>query len=120
VRAGRYRLHAGVMLAALAVSAIFLTSYLYFHLVIRQGQATRFEEQAIHAPAWAKPTYLAILTSHTILAVAVAPMAVFTAYQGLRGRIDRHRRIARWTLPLWFYVSGTGVVVYWMLYRLFV
>jgi protein SCO1/2/putative membrane protein len=120
VRAGRYRLHAGVMLSALAVSAIFLTSYLYFHIVIRHGQPTHFEDQAVSPPSWAKPTYLAILLSHTILAVIVAPLALYTAYQGLRGRIVRHRAVARWTLPLWFYVSGTGVLVYWMLYRLFV
>src|SRR5262249_9808283 len=120
IRTGRVRQHMAAMLAALSISAIFLASYLYYHLVIRGGQVTRFEEQTGSAPPWAKPPYLAILPSHPILAVVAAPLALYTAYQGLRGRIDRHRRIARWTLPIWLYVSITGVVVYWMLYRLFV
>jgi uncharacterized membrane protein YozB (DUF420 family) len=80
---------------------------------------TRFEDQAPGAPGWVRPLYLAILLSHTVLAAVVAPMALFTAYQGLRGRLDSHVRIARWTLPIWLYVSVTGVVVYWMLYRLY-
>ena len=63
--------------------------------------------------------YYAILTSHTALAVVTAPLALFTAYLGLSGRLARHVGIARWTLPIWLYVSATGVVVYWMLYRLY-
>jgi uncharacterized membrane protein YozB (DUF420 family)/cytochrome oxidase Cu insertion factor (SCO1/SenC/PrrC family) len=118
VRQRLVRPHAGLMLSALAVSAVFLASYLYFHLVIREGRVTRFEEQAPGAPSWARPVYLGILFSHTVLAAAVAPLALFTAYQGLRGRLDRHRRVARWALPIWLYVSFSGVAVYWMLYRL--
>ncbi len=68
---------------------------------------------------WVQYLYLAILVSHTILAVFVAPMALYTAYRGLRGQILSHVRIARWTLPIWLYVSITGVVVYGMLYRLY-
>lgn len=119
IRQHRLRLHAVCMLSALAVSTVFLGCYLYYHIVIKHGQPTRFEDQAPYAPVWAKPVYLAILTSHTILATIAAPLALFTAYQGLHGRLARHVRVARWTLPIWLYVSITGVVVYWMLYRLF-
>ena len=119
VRQRLLKLHAGLMLSALAVSTVFLASYLYFHIVIRKGEATKFEQQARGAPASMKYLYYGILISHTILAVVAAPLALYTAYQGLRGRLDRHRRIAHWTLPIWLYVSLTGVVVYWMLYRLY-
>jgi uncharacterized membrane protein YozB (DUF420 family) len=112
-------LHAACMLTALGVSTVFLASYLYYHLVIKEGRATRFEEQAPSAAEWVRYVYFAVLGSHTLLAAAAAPLALFTAYQGLRGRLDRHVRVARWTLPIWLYVSVTGVVVYWMLYRLY-
>ena len=107
------------MLSALAISAVFLASYLYFHLVVRGGEPTYFKDRAPDAPDWLRHLYAAILLSHTALAIIVAPLALFTAYQGLRDRLVRHVRIARWTLPLWLYVSLTGVVVYWMLYRLY-
>ena len=83
--------------------------------------ATAFACLAFGAGAQAGVRYLyyAILLSHTLLAVAVAPLAIFTAWQGLRGRFARHVRVARLTLPLWLYVSITGVVVYWMLYRMY-
>jgi protein SCO1/2/putative membrane protein len=119
IRARRVRLHATLMLSAVAVSAIFLASYLFYHLVVKEGRPTRFSEQAPDAPAWVANLYLGILGTHTLLAVVVAPLALFTAWQGLRGNILRHVRVARWTLPLWLYVSVTGVVVYWMLYRLY-
>jgi uncharacterized membrane protein YozB (DUF420 family) len=113
------RLHVGCMLSALTVSTIFLGSYLYYHLAIKHGQATRFQDQAPDAPDWVRHLYLGILLTHTVLAVVAAPLALFTAYQGLSGRFQRHVRVARWTLPIWLYVSITGVVVYWMLYRLY-
>jgi protein SCO1/2/putative membrane protein len=113
------RLHATCMISAILVSALFLTSYLYFHIVIKGGRPTRFSDQAIGAPQSIEYLYLAILGSHTILAIAAAPLALFTAWQGLWGNILRHVRIARWTLPIWLYVSVTGVVVYWMLYQLY-
>ena len=119
VRRRLYRAHAACMLTALVVSAVFLASYLYYHLVVKQGIATRFQDQAPYAPDWVRYLYYTILTSHTLLAATVAPLALFTAWQGLQGRLDRHVRIARWTLPVWLYVSVTGVVVYWMLYRLY-
>jgi uncharacterized membrane protein YozB (DUF420 family) len=119
IRSKLWRLHAACMLTALGVSVVFLASYLYYHLEIRHGQATRFEDQAPSAPDWVRVVYLTILLSHTLLAVVTPPLALFTACQGLRGRFDRHVRVARWTLPVWIYVSVTGVVVYWMLYRLY-
>jgi uncharacterized membrane protein YozB (DUF420 family) len=119
VRRRAVRLHVGCMVAALVVSALFLTSYLYYHLAIKGGRATHFADQAPNAPPWVGALYLAILTSHTVLAVVVAPLALYTAFLGWKNRLARHVWLARWTLPLWLYVSITGVVVYWMLYRLY-
>jgi len=106
--------HKILMLSALAVSVAFLTCYLYYHLVVQRGQPTRFGGEGL-----ARPVYFAILLSHTGLAIAVAPLALVTTYLGLRDRLARHVSLARWTLPLWLYVSVTGVVVYWMLYHLY-
>ena len=112
-------LHKACMLAALAVSALFLASYLYYHFVLKEAVATRFAQRNPSAPAAMAYGYYVLLTSHTVLAVVVAPMALITAYLGLRDRLKSHMRLARWTLPIWLYVSVTGVVVYWMLYRLY-
>jgi uncharacterized membrane protein YozB (DUF420 family)/cytochrome oxidase Cu insertion factor (SCO1/SenC/PrrC family) len=114
IRLRKVAVHKALMLAALAVSAVFLASYLYYHLAVCHGEPTRFL-----GGGTARVVYFAILLSHTLLAAAAAPLALFTAYQGLRNRLERHVRIARWTLPIWLYVSLTGVVVYWMLYRLY-
>jgi putative membrane protein len=119
IRSEKVRLHKTCMLASLGVSAAFLSSYLYYHLVHRHGVATRFVDQAPSAPEWVALVYYGILCSHTILAIVVAPLALITAYLGLKNRLARHKRLARWTLPIWLYVSITGVVVYWMLYRLY-
>jgi protein SCO1/2/putative membrane protein len=112
IRLKKEALHKGCMLSALAVSVIFLASYLYFHLAI----------QGVHTPftggGWVQPVYYGVLYSHMVLAALVAPLALFTAYQGLRDRRPRHVRLARWTLPIWLYVSVTGIVVYVMLYQL--
>ncbi|HKI33764.1 MAG TPA: DUF420 domain-containing protein [Gemmataceae bacterium] len=113
------RLHKASMLTALCVSALFLASYLYYHFVIKKGVATEFAKQNPSAPDLVTPLYYALLTTHTVLAVATVPLALVTAYLGLRDRLKGHVRIARWTLPIWLYVSVTGVVVYWMLYRLY-
>ena len=83
------------------------------------GRPTYFHEKWPEAPGWVETAYLMLLTSHTLLAVVTAPLALFTAYLGVRGRLARHVWIARWTLPIWLYVSIAGVVVYWMLYRLY-
>jgi uncharacterized membrane protein YozB (DUF420 family) len=114
IRGRRIVTHKLLMLCALGVSIAFLTCYLYYHLVIRKGQPTRFTGEGL-----ARPVYFAILLSHTGLAIVVAPLALITAYLGLRDRLSRHMALARWTLPLWLYVSVTGVVVYWMLYHLY-
>jgi uncharacterized membrane protein YozB (DUF420 family) len=111
-------LHKSCMLTALAVSALFLASYLYYHLVMGAG-ATRFADRNPTAPAVVAYLYYGLLATHTLLAAGVAPLALVTTYLGLRDRLKGHVRIARWTLPIWLYVSLTGVVVYWMLYRLY-
>lgn len=118
IRRRRIGLHKKCMLAALATSAAFLACYLYFHLVIQKGEATKFTERNPTAPVWVGEVYLGILLSHTLLAIPVLPMAITSAIFGLKNRLDRHVRLARWTMPIWLYVSVTGVVVYWMLYRL--
>jgi uncharacterized membrane protein YozB (DUF420 family)/cytochrome oxidase Cu insertion factor (SCO1/SenC/PrrC family) len=113
IRQRRETLHKICMLSALAVSACFLACYLYYHFAVLHGQATRFQGQG-----WIRPVYFAVLLSHTGLAIVAAPLAIFTAYLGLRDRRPRHVRWARLTLPIWLYVSVTGVAVYWMLYRM--
>jgi protein SCO1/2/putative membrane protein len=114
IRRRRETLHMALMLLALGVSALFLACYLYFHFVVQGGQPTAFRGEG-----WVRPVYFAILLSHTALAAVVPPLALYVAYQGLRDRRPRHVRVARWTLPLWLYVSVTGVVVYVMLYQLY-
>ena len=114
IRRRRIALHQTCMLTALGVSVLFLASYLYYHLQVKGGQPTRFPGEG-----WIRPVYFTILLTHTVLAAVAAPLAVVTAYLGLRGRLKQHVRIARWTLPIWLYVSVTGVVVYWMLYHLY-
>ncbi len=114
IRGKRETLHKACMLSALVVSAAFLGCYLYFHFVVLGGQSPRFPGEG-----WVRPVYLTILLTHTVLAALVAPLALYVAYQGLCDRRPRHVRLARWTLPIWLYVSITGVVVYWMLYHLY-
>ena len=103
--------HRRLMIAAAITSAIFLVSYLTYHAKVG---SVRFSGQGL-----ARTAYFTILISHTILAAAVLPLALRTLYLGWKRRDDRHRRIARWTYPIWLYVSVTGVVVYLMLYRLY-
>ena len=110
IRRGRRAAHPKVMQAALACSALFLVSYLTYHA---QVGSVRFPGQG---PI--RTVYFAILISHTILAIVIVPLVIVTFVRARRGRFDRHRAIARVTLPLWAYVSVTGVIVYWMLYRL--
>ena len=110
IRRGRREAHRRVMIAALVSSALFLTSYLVYHA---QVGSVRFQRGGA-----VRTLYFAILISHTILAVCIVPLIAITLTHALRGRFERHRRLARVTLPLWAYVSVTGVVVYWMLYRL--
>jgi len=110
VRRGRRDAHRLAMLGALATSAAFLVSYLVYHFEVG---SVRFTGQgAIRA------VYFAVLLSHTVLAAAIVPLVLVTVARALRGRFDAHRAVARYALPLWLWVSVSGVVVYWMLYRL--
>lgn len=110
IRRGRIQQHRRVMLAAFTTSALFLVSYVIYHA--NAGSRPFAGQGAIRI------VYFAILISHVILAAAILPMALITLTHALRARFDRHRRIARWTLPIWLYVSVTGVVVYLMLYQM--
>src|SRR5215472_9998873 len=110
IRRKRIQQHRRVMTAAFATSCLFLACYLIYHA---QAGSKHFP----HTGA-IRTVYLSILGTHTALAAAVPVLAIITLRRGLGGRYDRHRRIARWTLPIWLYVSVTGVVVYWMLYHL--
>lgn len=110
IRRKKVGAHKICMGCAFIVAILFLVSYLTYHYHVG---SVRFTGQG-----WIRPVYFTVLISHTILAVVIVPMVLMTIYRALRGRFERHVRIARWTLPLWLYVSVTGVVVYWMLYRL--
>ncbi len=117
VRTGRTRAHARCMVAALAVSSLFLASYVAYHVGMKMehGEAhTTFRE-----PAWFRPFYLAVLFSHLALAMAVVPMVLATVHRAARKRWEAHRRLARWTWPVWMYVSVTGVGIYLVLYQIF-
>lgn len=111
VRRGRIGLHRACMLCALAVSTTFLASYLVYHSV---HGATRFAGEGL-----ARILYFSVLISHTTLAVVLVPLVIVTLVRALRADFVRHRRIARVTLPIWLYVSVTGVLVYWLLYHVF-
>ena len=111
IRQRRVALHKTCMLGALASSALFLTCYVVYHA---NTGSRPFPGQGA-----ARLVYFAILITHVILAAAILPLALTTATRGLRAQYDRHVRIARWTLPIWLYVSVTGVVIYLMLYQLY-
>jgi protein SCO1 len=119
IKLKQVRVHVACMLTTIAVSAVFLASYLFFHIVVKEWRPTRFADQAPDAPAWVATGYAVLLLSHTVLAVVATPMALVSAYLGLRERWSAHVKLARWTFPIWLYVSVTGVAVYWMLYRLY-
>ena len=111
IRSGRIQVHRRLMISAFATSVLFLISYLVYHA--HAGSRPFPGRGAI------RTVYFTILISHIVLAAVIPPLAAVTLWQGLRGRFDRHVRIARWTLPLWLYVSVTGIVVYWMLYQMY-
>ena len=104
--------HRNCMIAAVCASLLFLTSYLTYHLTVKT--ITRFQH-----PPWFRPIYLTILLTHTVLAVTIVPLIILTLTRVLRKRFDAHKKIARWTWPLWMYVSVTGVVIYLLLYQIF-
>ncbi len=111
IRAGWRRAHGTTMALAVATSAVFLASYLYYHHVVGD---TKFEGPQ----AW-RTFYLILLASHVILAIVTVPLVLLTVWKAVRRQWDGHRRLARWTLPIWFYVSVTGIFVYLLLYRIF-
>ncbi|HEU4414014.1 MAG TPA: DUF420 domain-containing protein [Candidatus Angelobacter sp.] len=107
----KVQMHRACMIAAVATSSVFLVSYLFYHAHVG----------SVHFPGqgWVRQLYFTILISHTILAAAVVPLVLLSLNYGLRARFDRHRRISRWTFPVWLYVSITGVIVYIMLYQIY-
>ena len=111
IRLGRTRAHRNCQIAAVISSTVFLASYLTYHYF---HGTSRFLGQG-----FVRPLYFSILISHTILAVVIVPLVFVTLFRAVREDFQRHRRIARWTLPLWLYVSITGVIVYLMLYQLY-
>ena len=111
IRTGRREMHKRCMLGALTASALFLTSYVVYH-----AQAGSRPFAGVGA---VRIVYFAILLTHVVLAAAILPLALVTTSRGLRSHFERHVRIARWTLPIWLYVSVTGVVIYLMLYQIY-
>ncbi len=117
IKRGNKIAHRNCMISAFCTSVIFLASYLTYHtwiaVVLHQGP-TRFLN-----PDWFRPIYLAILISHTILAVVIVPLILMTLHRARKQNFEAHKKIARWTWPLWMYVSVTGVVIYLLLYQIF-
>jgi putative membrane protein len=109
IRSRRIDLHRRFMIAAFVASSLFLVSYLVYHA---QVGSVRFTRQG-----FVRPLYFTILITHVVLAATVLPLAILTLTRGLKGRFSAHRAIARWTLPIWLYVSVTGVLVYVLLYQ---
>ena len=110
VKRGAVAAHKACMMAALVTSSAFLVSYVVYHA---QVGSVRFQ-----GAGWIRPVYFALLISHTVLAVAIVPLVLRTVWLAVSNQIEQHRKLARWTAPIWLYVSVTGVVVYCMLYRL--
>ena len=111
IRRKRILPHQVCMGSAFLTSVAFLTSYLYYHAHV--GVV------AFRGQGWIRPVYFSLLLSHTALAVSIVPLAIVTLSRALRSHFDRHKRIARWTLPIWLYVSVTGVIIYFLLYHLY-
>ena len=109
IRRKQQSAHAQCMIGAVICSILFLISYITYHA---HAGTTYFRN-----PPWFRPFYLTLLTTHTILAVAVVPLVIVTLSRALRARFDLHKKIARWTWPIWIYVSVTGVVIYFIVYR---
>jgi len=112
IRAGKMQVHKKLMVSAFSVSAVFLVSYVTYHLRVKQ--VVLFQGQG-----WIRPVYFALLLSHTVLAIVIVPMILVTLRRAWMEKFDKHRLIARWTLPLWFYVCVTGVIVYFMVYQIY-
>jgi uncharacterized membrane protein YozB (DUF420 family) len=110
IKRKKQRAHRNCMIAALATSTLFLVSYLYYHA---HAGSTKFPEN------WFRPYYLIILLTHTVLAVVIVPLILAAVVQAARGKFESHKKIARWTWPMWMYVSVTGVLIYLLLYQIF-
>src|SRR6266478_10046448 len=110
IRQGKIAVHKRFMISAFVVSCAFLISYLIYHY--------RVGHVAFQGQGWVRPFYFVLLTSHTLLAIVIVPMILVTLRRAWLEKFDRHRVIARWTLPLWFYVCVTGVIVYLMVYQI--
>lgn len=111
IKQGNKDVHKACMLSGLLVSALFLASYLTYHYLVG---TFKFAGQG---PV--RALYFFILTTHTVLAIAALPMIIMTLFRAFKGNFEAHKKIARWTLPVWLYVSVTGVIVYWMLYHIY-
>ena len=109
IRARRIAAHRAVMIAAFAASVLFLVCYVVYHAQVGSVPFPRY--------GFVRPLYFTILITHVLLAFTVPPLAIITLSRGLKGRYPQHRRIARWTFPIWLYVSVTGVLVYVLLYQ---
>jgi uncharacterized membrane protein YozB (DUF420 family) len=112
IRNGKMKVHKAFMIAAFAVSTAFLISYVIYH--IRVHHVVLFQGQG-----WIRPVYFTLLLSHTVLAIVIVPLILITLRRAWLEKFDKHRVIARWTLPLWFYVSVTGVIVYLLVYQVY-
>jgi len=111
IRSGKREVHKYFMVSAFGVSTVFLASYLIYHY--------RVGHVVFAGQGWIRPVYFALLISHTVLAIVIVPLILITLRRAWLEKFDKHRLIARWTLPLWFYVCVTGVIVYLMLYQIY-
>jgi len=117
IKQGQRRAHRNCMISAFITSALFLACYLTYHILnyyVWHHALTRFVN-----PAWFRPIYLTLLASHTLLAVVIVPLILLTLHRARTEQFEAHQRLARWTWPLWMYVSVTGVVIYLLLYQIF-
>lgn len=112
IKRGNKTAHRNCMIAAVCSSTLFLTGYLIYHFTVKG--ITHFRD-----PAWFRPIYLTLLFTHLALAVVILPLIIITLTFAARGRFDSHKKIARWTWPMWMYVSVTGVIIYLLLYQIF-
>ena len=112
IKRGNKIAHRNCMISAVCSSTLFLAGYLTYHFTVKT--LTHFRD-----PAWFRPIYLTLLTTHTFLAVVVLPLVISTLVFAAKGRFESHKKIARWTWPIWMYVSVTGVVIYFLLYQIF-
>lgn len=117
IRRGQRDAHRNCMIGALVSSSLFLVSYLYYHYMMGKMQGAA--HTLFLKPEWFRPFYLTILVTHLIGAIAIVPLVLMTVTRAARQRFDAHKRIARWTWPIWMYVSVTGVVIYFLLYQIF-